>query len=67
MTGFTARYRDTCEDCDDDIFPGQQAVYVGEGLLAHVRCPHPGVLTTSAVCPVHHIALPASGICDDCD
>ena len=65
MTGFTARYAGICEDCSNDIEPGDLIVTVGDHAYVHAWCsatPRP-----TPACPTCHLALPVSGICDECD
>ncbi len=58
---FSAKYDGVCGDCGIAIYRGQAVTYQGEDGVVHVMCP-----TEQKVCPKCHMALPATGVCDDC-
>lgn len=66
---FIAKYRGTCEDCGDDVEPGQEATFLSDHKsIRHVKCPEghfpdkPG-----EVCPRCFTEIPVSGVCGVCE
>lgn len=57
---FISAYPGECEHCGGEL-KGRAATYVGSGDIVHVTCPAP-----EQVCPKCNLALPATGVCDDC-
>ena len=65
MAEFTARYKATCASCFDTIEVGDQARYDSQDQVIHAECRErlPQVTVT---CPTCFMALPLTGVCDDC-
>lgn len=68
---FKAKYHGICDNCDEDIRPGDEVDYVQYGTyreLAHVACPEPSTSgKRREVCSECCMELPVSGICGTCD
>lgn len=68
---FEAEYPGRCwrDDCPDPaIRPGERVRYAtsepGDKRLEHEACPEP--LPPPNVCPTCFVALPLTGVCDNC-
>lgn len=66
---FTARFSGTpCDTCEERVQEGQEVDYNAANKIVHVVCPE--VLDVDAdvqVCPRCFLALPVTGVCDDCE
>lgn len=58
---FPAKYEGTCGDCGQPFGRGVSVTYQGPLGVCHMICPN-----TANVCPKCHMALPVTGVCDDC-
>lgn len=67
MAEFTVRYETTCAECWGHVKVGSQARYNDAHAVVHAECPPPVELAAShGVCSTCFMALPATGVCDDC-
>lgn len=67
---FKAKYRGSCEQCDDPIVPNQDVEYDFVGNLMHVICPESIDQRTGKplqVCPICFCEIPVSGVCGVCE
>lgn len=66
---FIAKYRGTCEDCGDDVKPGQEASFLPDrqSIRHSPACPEPPSLTPAQLCPRCFLELPRTGVCGVCD
>lgn len=65
---FQARFSGTpCDNCEERVKEGQEVTYNVAHKIVHVVCPEArDVDATATVCPTCHMALPLTGVCDDC-